>query len=163
MTRYRLSTDTDTGKPCMVSDPNGIYYSDGEVDREVAQKVKLLEFAIFALKMEVSHVKGKVAERDDLIRRLAESIRENWEDMWRVIGVDELYAEAEAVLGPSRNPHVGFGTIEIQPFPEPLPCKTHMEGEWIDEAGTDDGGTVPEGAGPSAGPACHQGEERGPE
>lgn len=126
MTKYRLSTDPDTGKPCMVSDPNGIYYSTGEVDREVAK-------------------------RDDLIRRMAEAIRQNWEDMWRVIGVDELYAEAEAVLGPSRNPHVGIGEIEIQPFPEPPQFKTHLEGELGDATGTDDGGTVPNGDGAGTG------------
>lgn len=46
MTKYRLDRDPDTGKPCMVADPDGIYYSVGEADREIA-------------------------ERDDLIRRMA--------------------------------------------------------------------------------------------
>ena len=35
MTKYRLANDPDTGKPCMVSHPDGIYYSVGEVDREI--------------------------------------------------------------------------------------------------------------------------------
>jgi hypothetical protein len=35
MTKYKLITDKDTGKPYMVADDEGVYYSVGEVDREI--------------------------------------------------------------------------------------------------------------------------------
>lgn len=135
MTKYRLSADPDTGKPCMVADPDGIYYSAGEVDREIHKRTWLMQ-------------------------RLAWAIDENWEDMRSIDGIEKLMIEAEAyVTGISRNLNVGFGLIEFQPFPEPLPCKTHIEGEWIDEAGTHDGGTVSEGDGSSTGPASARDSE----
>ena len=35
MTRYSLSTDPDTGRPCMVMNPEGIWCCIGEVDRTI--------------------------------------------------------------------------------------------------------------------------------
>lgn len=36
MTRYRLSTDPDTGKPCMIASPDGPWMCVGEVERGIA-------------------------------------------------------------------------------------------------------------------------------
>lgn len=36
MTRYRLGTDTDTGKPCMLVSPDGPWMCAGEVNRVMA-------------------------------------------------------------------------------------------------------------------------------
>lgn len=59
LTRYKLAIDPDTNKPFMKADPDGIYYSIGEVDREIDKQ------------------DGCIRERDFMIRRLATSI---WND-----------------------------------------------------------------------------------
>lgn len=42
MTKYRLDKDPDTGRPCIVADQTGIYYSVGEVDRAVKKRDVLI-------------------------------------------------------------------------------------------------------------------------
>jgi hypothetical protein len=43
MTRYSLSADPDTGKPCMVMDPEGIWCCVGEVDRTIRNLEALID------------------------------------------------------------------------------------------------------------------------
>lgn len=45
MTRYKLSHDPDTGKPCMVMAPDGPWCCAGEVERIVGQLRKEIEDA----------------------------------------------------------------------------------------------------------------------
>lgn len=154
----------------MVADPEGIYYSAGEVDREIAKVIGAN--ALKATKATFS-MRNEIAKRDDMIRRMAKYVR-TCEDLCSVAtsmhccgcGWDQaphepecewvqIMKELEAYeAAPERNPHVGFGLIEFQRYPESLQCKTDIEGEWIDAAGTHDGGTVPEGDRPSARPAA---------
>ena len=122
MTRYRLSTDPETGRPYMKPDPEGVFYSTGEVDREVAQKINQLELAIFSLKMEAGRWKGKVDERDGLIRRAREELAECYEFTGQ-LSVREMIEEIDRAIN------------------------TGVQ----DAAGTNDGGTVSNGDGAGTG------------
>ena len=166
MTRYRLSTDPDTGKPYMAVDPEGVFYSTGEVDREVAQKVNLLELAKFSLKMAARQVKCKVAERDDLIRRMYGMMK-------------RARPETISIAGPHADPfdpkyliccpfcvtadHSNEKILTTLEHEDDCPWFEIIKEAEAYAAGTHDGGTVPEGDGVGAGPACHQDEERAPE
>lgn len=159
----------------MVADPEGIYYSVGEVDRELEAANELAKRPSaneVRLATKLLGMQEKIEKRDSLIRRMAKYVRTcedlcsvatsmhccgcGWDQAPHEPGCEwvQIMKELESYEAtPERNLHVGFGLIEIQPFPEPLTCKTDMEGEWIDAAGTHDGGTVPEGDRPSPGPA----------
>ena len=109
MTKYRLDYDPDTGKPCMVADPEGIYYSVGEADREITERDK-----VFA----------EIYRYYDFYRCCGEVIDEG------MISVIERYA-----------------------------LEMWSKERKADEAGTHDGGTVPEGDRPSTGPASAREDE----
>ena len=58
MMRYRLDKDPDTGRPCMVMDPEGPWCCAGEVDREMERMRKEIADATRA------NDRGTVSEGD---------------------------------------------------------------------------------------------------
>lgn len=134
MTKYRLSADPDTGKPCMVSDPNGIYYSTGEVDRAVSERIRTAEIGLMSLKFALGSRTRRLEQSNDLIRRMYDAINNVWEDVRYNTNIRQVMVEADDLL---------------------LITKEAQE----DAAGTHDAGTVSEGAGTGAGDSCHRDEE----
>lgn len=137
MTKYRLDRDPDTGKPCMVADPCGIYYSAGEVDREIAKyqqqrfyfdkdgvlrPVEGHTTSEIRLAANMLSMQEKIEKRDDLIRRLRDFLKDGVR-LGFYYCMDGMGDDFEKMM------------------------------EEADATGTHDGGTVPEGDRSSTGPA----------
>lgn len=158
MTKYRPSTDPDTGKPCMVSDPNGIYYSTGEVNREID---KLATAAGELGKRLVEEVKAR-EQRDDLIRRMAGMMKRARPEFLKIAGPYADPFDPKYLLG-------CVFCVTAEHSNEKIPTTLEHEDDcpWFEiikeaeayAAGTHDAGAVSEGDGAGAGDSCHRDEE----